>query len=60
MNAGHKSVTLQQEILQIETGILLVDAQVTDVFFSMDTKETVSVEPDLVDLWPDLAAICTN
>lgn len=60
MKAGHKSVTLQQEILKIETGILLVDAQVTNVFFDMDTKETVPVEPDLVDLWPDLAAICTN
>jgi len=57
---GHVVVNIIQDIVQVETGILLLDAQVTDVFFSLDTKETLPVKPNLVVFWPDLATLCIN
>ena len=44
-----------QRIFLKDTDMLIVDAEVTNVFIDMNTGKVVPVDNELISLWPDLA-----
>ena len=43
-----------QKIFLKDTDILVVDAQVTNVFIDMNAGKVVPVDNEIISLWPDL------
>ncbi len=54
MKTGKNSFTMFQKILLKATDILVVDAEVTNVFIDMNTGKVVPVDNEIISLWPDL------
>ena len=52
---GRKSVTMQQKILLNDTDTLIADAEVTNVFLNVNTGKVITVNKELINLWPVLA-----
>ena len=50
-----KSVTMLQQIFLNDTDTLIADAQVTNVFLNLKTGKVITVNKDLIRLWPDIA-----
>ncbi len=59
LKKGSRSITMEQKVFLNETGTLIAEAQITNVFLNESSGEIKSVE-DLVSLWPDLAKIKTG
>ncbi len=56
LRKGRRSITMQQRVYLNETGTLVAEAEITNVFLNEDTGEIKPVE-ELVGLWPDLANV---
>ncbi|MBW1820620.1 MAG: thioesterase family protein [Deltaproteobacteria bacterium] len=54
LKAGKNSFTMFQRIFLKDTDILVVDAEVTNVFIDMNTGKVVPVDNEIISLWPDL------
>ncbi len=51
---GTKSVTLSQALVSEETGGIIADAKITNVFFDTKTQETLHIMENLGNFWSDL------
>ncbi|MBW1644066.1 MAG: hypothetical protein JRJ76_14640 [Deltaproteobacteria bacterium] len=54
LKAGKNTFTMFQKIFLKDTDMLVVDAEVTNVFIDMNTGKVVPVDNEIIFLWPDL------
>jgi len=54
LKAGKNTFTMFQKIFLKDTDMLVVDAEVTNVFIDMNTGKVVPVDNEIISLWPDL------
>jgi len=54
LKAGKNSFTMFQRIFLKDTDIVIVEAEVTNVFIDMNTGKVVPVDNEIIYLWPDL------
>ena len=57
-SVGEKSVIMLQEIFEVKGRKLVVDAEVTDVFLGARTREVLSVDDRILNIWPNLREFC--
>jgi len=53
LKAGKNSFIMFQKIFLKDTNILVVDAEVTNVFIDMNVGRVVPVDNEIISLWPD-------
>jgi len=54
LKVGRNSFTMFQRIFLKDTDILVVDAEVTNVFIDMNTGKVAPVDNGIISCWPDL------
>ncbi len=54
---GRSSVTMLQKVFLNSTDTLIADAEVTNVFIDAKTGNLISIDEELMSVWPDLAEI---
>ena len=54
LKTGKNSFTMFQKIFLKDTDILVVDAEVTNVFIDMNTGKVTPIDTQIISLWPDL------
>ncbi len=54
---GRKSVTMKQKVFLRDTGTLIADADVKNVFLDLNTGKTMLVNDEFNSFWLDLAEI---
>ena len=60
LKAGKNSFTMFQRIFLKDTDMLVIDAEVTNVFIDMNTGKVVPVDNEIISLWPDLGKYFKN
>lgn len=53
-NNDRKSVTMRQQVFLGDSDRLIVDAQVTNVFLDLKSQKVVSINDDLIHIWPGI------
>jgi thioesterase-3 len=51
---NRKSVTMLQQVFLNDTDTLIADAQVTNVFFNINSGKVIPINEELIRLWPDI------
>jgi thioesterase III len=54
---GNKRVVFQQDILQENKETIVISALITNVYFNLSSNQTLPVDPDLIQIWPELTSI---
>ena len=52
---NRKSVTMLQQVFLNDTDTLIADAQVTNVFLNIKSGTVMTINEELIRLWPDIA-----